>query len=266
MFLGPNRTSTYLTFRLVEGQFQILSQTNHLRTIEIPLPSLEVQQEIVDELEGYQKIIDACKQVVENYKPTIDIDPSWEMVELGEIIEITRGASPRPIKDFITDGEGENWIKIGDASLSSKYIHKTKEKITNEGAKKSKIVNKGDFILSNSMSFGRPYIMATRGCIHDGWLLLKYKKESMTEDFLYYILSSSYVYKQFERLATGGVVSNLNKDLVSSVKIPLLNIEQQDEITFKLEEERKVIEGNEKLIEVYTQKIQDRINKVWSED
>ena len=169
-------------------------------------------------------------------------------------------------KDFITDGEGENWIKIGDASLSSKYIHKTKEKITIEGAKKSKIVNKGDFILSNSMSFGRPYIMATRGCIHDGWLLLKYKKESMTEDFLYYILSSSYVYKQFERLATGGVVSNLNKDLVSSVKIPLLNIEQQDEITFKLEEERKVIEGNEKLIEVYTQKIQDRINKVWSED
>jgi len=237
-----------------------------LKDKKIPLPPLEVQQEIVDELEGYQKIIDGCKQVIENYKPTIDIDPSWEMVELGEILKITRGASPRPIQDFITDGEGENWIKIGDASLSSKYIYKTKQKITNEGAKKSKIVEKGDFILSNSMSFGRPYIMGTRGCIHDGWLLLKFEEDSLTEDFLYYILSSSFVYAQFKRLATGGVVNNLNKDLVSSVKIPLLNINQQNEITSKLGEERTVIEGNKKLIEIYAQKIQNRISKVWGEE
>jgi type I restriction enzyme M protein len=234
-------------------------------SFEFPLPPIEVQQQIVDELEGYQKIIDGCRQVVENYKPIIDIDPSWEMVKLGGILDITRGASPRPIKDFITDGEGENWIKIGDASLSSKYILKTKEKITNEGAKKSKIVREGDFILSNSMSFGRPYIMGIRGCIHDGWLLLKYEEESMTEDFLYYILSSSYVYNQFKQLATGGVVNNLNKDLVSSVKIPLLNIDQQNEIASKLNEERKVIEGNKKLIETYTQKIKDKISKVWGE-
>ena len=131
---------------------------------------------MVEELDQYQKVINACDQVVDNYKPTIEIDPSWEMIELGELLDITRGGSPRPIKDFITDGEGVNWINIGDASKSSKFIYKTKEKITHEGVKKSRFVQEGDFILSNSMSYGRPYIMATTGCIHDGWLLLKYDK------------------------------------------------------------------------------------------
>ena len=94
-----------------------------------------------------------------------------EYKSLGEIALIVRGASPRPIKNFITDDEdGVNWIKIGDVLPGSKYITNTKEKITQAGADKSRFVKKGDFILSNSMSFGRPYILEIDGCIHDGWL------------------------------------------------------------------------------------------------
>ena len=94
---------------------------------------------------------------------------------------VERGGSPRPIKKYITDSEnGVNWIKIGDASNDSRYITRTKEKITQDGVKKSRMVYEGDFILSNSMSFGKPYIMKTSGCIHDGWLVLRKKENEET--------------------------------------------------------------------------------------
>ena len=96
-----------------------------------------------------------------------------------------------------------NWVKIGDAKLGSKYVTKTKERITLTGAEKSRQVQRGDLILSNSMSFGRPYIMAIEGYIHDGWLLLRRKSEAVDLDFLYNILSSNVVSLQFEQAASG---------------------------------------------------------------
>ena len=94
----------------------------------------------------------------------------WKIKKLGEVCIVERGGSPRPIEQYLTDKEdGINWIKIGDAIVGSKYITATKEKIKPEGIKKSRMVYKGDFILSNSMSFGKPYILGIDGCIHDGW-------------------------------------------------------------------------------------------------
>ena len=104
----------------------------------------------------------------------------------GEMATIVRGASPRPIKNFVTDdANGVNWIKIGDVKPGSKYITETVEKITPDGAKKSRFVKEGDFILSNSMSFGRPYIMKIQGCIHDGWLSISHFDNYFISDFLY---------------------------------------------------------------------------------
>ena len=146
----------------------------------------------------------------------------WEYKKLGEVCTIERGGSPRPITDYITDSEdGINWIKIGDAQEGSKYITSTKEKIRPEGIKKSRFVHKGDFILSNSMSFGRPYILKVDGCIHDGWLVIHDNNEVFIKDYLYYILSSSIMYAKFSQLAVGGVVNNLNSSLVRKVDISI---------------------------------------------
>lgn len=146
----------------------------------------------------------------------------WEHKKLGEVCTIERGGSPRPITDYITDSEdGINWIKIGDAKEGSKYITSTKEKIRPEGIKKSRLVHKGDFIFSNSMSFGRPYILKVDGCIHDGWLVIHDDNEVFIKDYLYYILSSSIMYAKFSQLAVGGVVNNLNSSLVRKVAIPI---------------------------------------------
>ena len=96
-----------------------------------------------------------------------ELPEGWEVKKLGDVLSIERGGSPRPISKYLTNAEdGINWIKIADATASDKYIYETKQKITKEGLQKTRMVNKGDFILSNSMSFGRPYIMKTKGCIH----------------------------------------------------------------------------------------------------
>lgn len=162
----------------------------------------------------------------------------WEMKTLGDIMLVERGGSPRPIQKYLTDDpDGLNWIKISDATASTKYIYKTKEKITRAGLNKTREVNEGDFLLSNSMSFGRPYIMKTSGCIHDGWLVLRDKKTvQLDQDFLYYTLSSANIFQQFDALAAGSTVRNLNIGLVSSVKIPVPPIEEQRRIVAMLDE------------------------------
>jgi type I restriction enzyme S subunit len=163
---------------------------------------------------------------------------NWDKKKLGEILTIERGGSPRPIDKYLTNSkDGINWIKISDATASEKYIFETKEKIIKEGLNKSRMVNDGDFILSNSMSFGRPYIMKTSGCIHDGWLVLRQNGVKIFEkEFLYYLLSSPYIFKQFDHLASGSTVRNLNIALVSSVEVPIPPISEQKRIVSILDE------------------------------
>ena len=167
----------------------------------------------------------------------IKLPTGWAIKTLDELCEIARGGSPRPIQSFITnEPDGVNWIKISDASASSKYIYETKEKIKPEGIKRSRLVHEGDFILSNSMSFGRPYIMRTSGCIHDGWLVLKDKSGLFDQDYLYYFLGSSSTYRQFDKLAAGSTVRNLNIDLVKRVKVTLPPLPEQRRIVAILDE------------------------------
>ena len=118
-------------------------------------------------------------------------ETKWKQQKLGECVLIQRGGSPRPIENYIThDPNGINWIKIGDVKKGSRYITKTDEKIKPEGISKSREVYKGDLILSNSMSFGRPYLLAIDGCIHDGWLLIRNDRKLFDLDFLLQLLSS----------------------------------------------------------------------------
>jgi type I restriction enzyme, S subunit len=162
---------------------------------------------------------------------------SFPAFALGEIFDIARGGSPRPIEKFITDDpNGVNWISISDASSSSKYITKAIRKIIPSGVARSRAVRPGDFLLTNSMSFGRPYIMATSGCIHDGWLVLSPRKEGIDSNFMYHLLGSPAVYAEFKRLAPGATVKNLNIDLVSGVEVPLPPLDEQRRIAAILDQ------------------------------
>lgn len=161
----------------------------------------------------------------------------WTETTLGRACEIARGGSPRPIRSFLTrEQDGINWVKISDATVSGKYIYQTAERIKPSGAARSRLVKEGDFLLSNSMSFGRPYIMRTTGCIHDGWLVLSQYQDTFDQDFLYHLLGSPQVFGQFDRLAAGSTVRNLNIDLASRVKIPVPPISEQRRIVATLDE------------------------------
>ena len=178
----------------------------------------------------------------------------WEYKKLGEVCTIERGGSPRPITDFITnDSNGINWIKIGDTKERSKYITSTKEKIKPEGVKKSRFVHKGDFILSNSMSFGRPYILDIDGCIHDGWLVIHDGKKFFSKDYLYYLLASPIMYSRFSQLAVGGVVNNLNSALVRKVIVPIPPISIQLSIANELDKINELIQLKKQQLKDYDQ-------------
>lgn len=147
---------------------------------------------------------------------------------MGKLATIVRGASPRPIQSFLTDSEdGVPWIKIGDVVAGGKYITATAERVTPAGAAKSRRVRPGDFVLSNSMSFGRPYIAKIEGCIHDGWLAISDFEASFVSDFLYHLLRSAPVQAEFARRAGAGTVQNLNAEIVRSVAVPVPPIEEQ---------------------------------------
>ncbi|MGN0829408.1 MAG: restriction endonuclease subunit S [Akkermansia sp.] len=161
---------------------------------------------------------------------------AWEQRKFSELVLIERGGSPRPIDAFITDSpDGLNWIKIGDAPIQGKYITKTEEKIRPEGLSKTRVVQPGDLILSNSMSFGRPYIMGISGCIHDGWLLIRNTKEVFDLTFLCHLLGSGQMLEQYSTLAAGSTVNNLNKELVGSAIVKYPALEEQRKIGAYLE-------------------------------
>lgn len=162
---------------------------------------------------------------------------SWGTAPIGEIFEVARGGSPRPIDDYITeDADGLNWVMISDATASGKVINFTKKRIRPEGLKKTRAVKPGDFILSNSMSFGRPYIMGIEGCIHDGWLLLRPRSDQVDPDYFYHLLGSQQVYAKFSSRASGATVKNLNSEIVRSVEIPLPPLEEQRRIAAILDQ------------------------------
>lgn len=193
--------------------------------------------------EGKFKKKDLISTPVKEDERLFDIPESWEWVRLNNIALVARGGSPRPIKDYITESpNGVNWIKIGDTEKGGKYINSCAEKIKPEGVQRSRMVHPGDFLLTNSMSFGRPYITNVEGCIHDGWLVISQYYEGYDPDFLYYMLSSPFAFSQFSDKTAGAVVQNLNKDKVAESVFPLPPIEEQKRIVNKIEELFKIIQ------------------------
>lgn len=157
-----------------------------------------------------------------------ELPDGWTYERLGNICSVARGGSPRPIQNYLTDDtNGLNWIKIGDTEQGGQYIFSTKEKIRPEGLSKTRYVRSGDFLLTNSMSFGRPYILKTDGCIHDGWLVIGNVETVFQQNFLYYLFSSATMYRSLSSLAVGSTVKNLKSDSVKSLIVPFPPLKEQ---------------------------------------
>jgi len=230
------------------GTMQIVNRTE-FSELKTWIPTLDEQKIIgtyfrnLDNLitlhqRKYEKLTNVKKSMLEKMFPKNGRDvpeirfkgftEAWEQRKLGEVVQIERGGSPRPIDDYITDSpNGLNWVKIGDAPAQGHYITKTAEKIRPEGLSKTREVHPGDLILSNSMSFGKPYIMGIDGCIHDGWLLIRDTNSTFDLTFLCHLLGTPQMLDQYRSLAAGSTVNNLNKELVGNTAVTIPKIDEQ---------------------------------------
>lgn len=218
-----------------------------LTSVIVAYPPKQEQSRIAKALSDIDKLIASLSKMIEKKwlmkqgtmqqlltgkKRLPGFEGEWKELLLGNYANVLRGGSPRPIENYLTNHpDGINWIKIGDVSPNARYIDHTEEKIIAEGIIHSREVHKGDFILSNSMSYGRPYILMIDGCIHDGWLVIKDYKDTFDMNYLYYALCSEVVLKQYISMAAGSSVKNLNKEKVLSLIIPTpLDIQEQSAI------------------------------------
>ena len=238
---------------------------DNLKRFPVPVPPLAEQQRIVglldEAFEGLatakanaEKNLQNARALFESHLQSVFTQRGKRWVDrtLDQVCIVERGSSPRPIKEyFTTEPDGVNWIKIGDTEEGGKYVYSTGQKITPEGAKQSRFVKEGDFILTNSLSYGRPYIMKTSGYIHDGWFVLRLNM-AIDTDYFYYLLSSPVVQLQFASLASGSVVKNISGDLVKKAVLPIPPLEHQHIIVEKL---LALEEETQRLESIYKQKL-----------
>ena len=259
----------------VKGIPPKINQGN-MKQIEVPIPSLETQEKIVEILDKFTNYVtelqaelqaelqDRTKQyeyyrdmlLSEDYlgkmsrgPELLGFDSRIKITTLGKIAKVNRGASPRPISKYLTeDVNGVPWIKIGDVGSNSKFVSKTAQRITVEGAKKSRTLEKGDFIISNSMSYGRPYILNIDGAIHDGWASISEFNEKLDSDFLYYYLTTTKVKNYWEGKINSSSVSNLNSEIIRSLPIPLIDKKLQKAIANILDKFQALLADTEGLL------------------
>lgn len=224
-------------YNSMQGTKVISISKKAINATSIAYPSFSEQQRIASALSDADALVAELDALIEKKRAIMagtmqefltgkrrlqGFDEPWVDVVFGDKIKIYRGGSPRPIESYLTNNpNGLNWIKIGDARPGDKYITKTSEKIIPEGLGATRAVYSGDFLLSNSMSFGRPYILKIDGCIHDGWLAITEYQETFDRDFLYYLLGSDAILQKFKTLAAGSGVQNLNKKLVADMELQI---------------------------------------------
>ena len=213
-----------------QGKSVVHIHNTDIQEVTIAYPSRTEQDRIVSVFRQLDNLITLHQRKcqIDGCRFQSPLAITWEQRKFSELVQIERGGSPRPIDDFITDApNGLNWVKIGDAPTQGNYITKTAEKIRPEGLSKTREVHPGDLILSNSMSFGKPYIMGIDGCIHDGWLLIRNTYGVFDLTFLCHLLGTPQMLSQYRSLAAGSTVNNLNKELVGNTYVTIPSITEQ---------------------------------------
>ena len=235
-----------------------------LESFRIPLPPLPIQQEIVAEIESYQKIIDGARQVVENYQPRIEVQADWEIVRFESLCEIVRGSSPRPQGDPRYFHGPVPRLMVADITRDGMRVTPQIDSLTEEGATKSRPMKAGSVVMAVSGNPGLPAILNVDACIHDGFVGFRSLDNTrVIAEFLYYVLLWK---KEAHSLqSVGAVFKNLTTDQIREFPIPLPDLDTQRSIVAEIEAEQALVNANKQLIERFEAKIKACINRVWGQ-
>jgi type I restriction enzyme M protein len=231
---------------------------------QVPLPPLEVQKEIVAEIEGYQKVIDGARAVLDNYRPRITIHSDWPIVEIGSISTIVRGSSPRPQGDPTFFGGPVPRLMVADITRDGMYTTPRIDTLTEQGATKSRPMNKGEVVITVSGNPGLPTILAIDACIHDGFVGLRELSKDVVPAYLYFALLA--LHARHGSQSVGAVFKNLTSDQIREFKIALPRIATQQSVVAEIEAEQALVAGNRELITRFEKKIQATLARVWGEN
>jgi type I restriction enzyme M protein len=253
---------------LKTGVAQFNLSLEQIKDFEIPLPPLEIQQQIVAEIEGYKKIVDGAKQIVSNYKPTISINPDWEIVELGEVCEDFKNGL-----NFGTDqvGRGTKFINIKDV-FSECYVDvaNLEQVDVSEKEKASKKVTDNDLLFVRSSvkyeGVGFPSLVKTNGenIVFCGFIIkCTPNKNIIVPEYLLYLLRTQKYRDATVSLSNRSSITNISQDNLKILKVPIPSIQEQQTIVKAIEEEMQLVNANKRLIEIFEQKIKTKIGEVW---
>ena len=231
--------------------------------IKIPLPPIEIQKQIVEEIENYQKVIDGAKQVVKSWKPSIKIDSKWKMVRLGDVCETMSGGTPLKSKEVYYRKGTIPWIRSGEVAQG--FVEKSELFITEEGLKNSsaKLFPVDSVLVAMyGATAGQVGILKFESTTNQAVCGILPNKKLIPE-FLFQVLKDQK--EIIISFAGGGAQPNISQGVVRNLKIPIPTLKIQKQIVKQIESERVFIQGNKKLIKIFEEKIKQKIKEVWGE-
>jgi type I restriction enzyme M protein len=236
-----------------------------LRELQIPLPPLEIQKEIVAEIEGYQKVIDGARAVVDNYRPHIAINLEWPIIELGAVCDVRDGTHDSP--KYVTEG----YPLITSKNLKNGYIDFTNVNLISrkdlDAINKRSKVETGDILMPMIGTIGSPIIadVSREYGIKNVALIKFYNESKLNNYFLKNILASSEMQRYFERQSSGSTQKFLSLGFIRKLLIPLPPLEMQQQTVAEIKAEQALVNANQELIDRFDKKVQAAIARVWCE-
>lgn len=243
------------------GTFKEISKSNFL-TLSIPLPPLEKQEQIVAELDGYQKIVDGAQQIIDAYKPTIRIDPTWEKVKLGDICNLTYGYT-----DTAKESGSARFVRITDIDEKGLLRDENKRYVDLIEQNNAFLLHRGDLLVARTgATYGKTLYFDTDETAVFASFLIKLDLPEYIDHYFYWIFAQTQNYwDQANRLVSGGAQPQFNANAIKQLVIPIPPLDVQKSIVKQAREEQKIIDANKKLISIFKQKITDKISEVWGE-
>ena len=247
---------------VITGSAQPQITRSSLAPFKIPLPPIEVQREIVIELDGYQKIIDGAKQVIDNYKPTIKLDLKWKRAELGDVCEVEYGYG-----ETAKENGDVRYIRITDIDENGKL--RDEPKYTNLTEKsKHYLLNKGDIVVARTgATYGKTllYDKEEKAIFASFLMRLNFDKKIIFPQFYWIFTQTPCYWEQAKSLVSGGAQPQFNGNVIKKIKIPIPPIEIQKKIVARIQNEQRIVGFNNEIIKLFEQKIKEKISELWGE-
>ena len=249
---------------LATGGGQPQFNGNALTQIQIPLPPLEVQKEIVAEIESYQKVINGARAVIDNYRPHIPIHPDWPMVPLEETCDIQRGKfSHRPRNEPRFYGGNHPFIQTGDIVRANGGKITYTQTLNEDGLSVSKLFQPPVVVITIAANIGDSAVLDFPSCFPDSVVGL-IPKPGTDAHFLELVMRTKK--QHLNDIAPQAAQKNINIVILKTIRIPLPPLATQQAIVAEIHAEQALVAANHELITRFEKKIEATLASVWGDD